>query len=82
MNIIEAIFNAIRNKTLNSLGVERDLMKLIEDKDISQVESMMQNRDLEVCESIREYNPETHEVNKRRDKKRKGREPYKVQKLP
>lgn len=82
MNIIEAIFNTIRNKTLNSLGVERDLMKLIEDKDISRVESMMQNRDTEVCEAIQEYNPETHEVNKRRDKKRKDREPYRVQKLP
>lgn len=82
MNIIEYIFNAIRNKTLNSLGVERDLMKLIEDKDISRAESMMQNRDTEVCEAIQEYNPETHEVNKRRDKKRKDREPYRVQKLP
>lgn len=82
MNMIEAIFNAIRNKTLNSLGVERDLMRLIQDKDISQVESMMQNRDLEVCEAIREYDPETHEVNRRRDKRRKNREPYKVQKLP
>lgn len=82
MSIIEYIFNAIRNKTLNSLGVERDLMKLIEDKDISRAESMMQNRDTEVCEAIQEYNPETHEVNKRRDKKRKDREPYRVQKLP
>lgn len=82
MNMIEAIFNAIRNKTLNSMGVERDLMRLIQDKDISCVESLMQNRDLEVCEAIREYNPDTHEVNKRRDKLRKNREPYKVQKLP
>lgn len=82
MNIIESIFNAIRNKTLNSMGVERDLIRLIQDKDISRVESLMQNRDLEVCEAIREYNPDTHEVNKRRDKPRKNREPYKVQKLP
>ena len=30
MNYIEAIFNLLRNKTLNSLGVERDLMRLIQ----------------------------------------------------
>lgn len=82
MNMIEAIFNAIRNKTLNSLGAERDLMKLIQDKDISRAESLMQNRDMEVCEAIREYNPETHSVKRRRDKLRKNKEPYKVEKLP
>ena len=35
MSFIEAIFNVIRNKTLNAVGVERDLMRLIQDKDIS-----------------------------------------------
>lgn len=82
MNLIEEIFNAIRNKTLNSLGAERDLMKLIQDKDISRAESLMQNRDKEVCEAIQEYNPDTHKVRRRRDKMRKNREPYKVEKLP
>lgn len=42
MNFIEAIFNVIRNKTLNAVGVERDLMKLIQNKDISRVQSVMQ----------------------------------------
>lgn len=42
MNFVEAIFNLLRNKTLNSLGVERDLMKLIQDKDISQVQTLLQ----------------------------------------
>ena len=82
MNLIEEIFNAIRNKTLNSLGAERDLMKLIQDKDISRAESLMQNRDKEVCEAMQEYNPDTHKVRRRRDKMRKNREPYKVEKLP
>lgn len=42
MNFIEAIFNVIRNKALNAVGVERDLMKLIQNKDISRVQSVMQ----------------------------------------
>lgn len=82
MNFVESIFNLLRNKTLNSLGVERDLMKLIEDKDISQVQTLLQNRDMDVIEAIEEYNPETHKVNKRKDKQRKNKEPYKVEKLP
>ena len=82
MNFIEAIFNVLRNKVLNSMGVERDLMKLIQDKDISRLQSMMQNRDLLVSEAIKEYNPDTHDVMKRPDKPRKGKEPYKTEKLP
>jgi hypothetical protein len=82
MNFVESIFNLLRNKTLNSLGVERDLMKLIEDKDISQIQTLLQNRDMDVIEAIEEYNPETHKVNKRKDKQRKNKEPYKVEKLP
>jgi hypothetical protein len=82
MNFVEAIFNLLRNKTLNSLGVERDLMRLIQDKDISQVQTLLQNRDMDVIEAMEEYNPETHRVNKRKDKQRKNKEPYKVEKLP
>ena len=82
MNFIEAIFGVLRNKVLNSMGVERDLMQLVHDKDISRIQSMMQNRDLCVEEAIKEYNPITHDVMNRPDKMRKGKEPYKVEKLP
>ena len=82
MSFIEAIFNVIRNKTLNAVGVERDLMRLIQDKDISRVQSVMQNRDICVSDAIKEYNPETHDVMKRPDKPRKNKQPYKVEKLP
>lgn len=64
------------------MGVERDLMKLIQDKDISRVQTLMQNRDSCVNDAIKEYNPETHAVMNRPDKPRKGKEPYKVEKLP
>lgn len=82
MNFIENIFNVLRNKTLNSIGVERDLMQLIKDKDISQAMSIFQNRDTEVEKAIIEYNPDTHDVMKRPNKPRKGKPPYEVEKLP
>lgn len=82
MNYIEAIFNLLRNKTLNSLGVERDLIRLIQDRDISQVQTLLQNRDTEVIEAIEEYHPTTHKVNQRKNKLRKNKEPYIVEKLP
>lgn len=82
MGLIEGIFNVIRNKVLNSMGVERDLIQLLEDRDISAVKSMLQDRDSEVEEAIREYNPFTHKVMRRPDKPRKGKKPYPTEKLP
>lgn len=82
MGYIENVYNELRNKVLNSLGVERDLLQLINDKDISKAMSIFQNRDEIVIEAISEYNPNDHKVNRRKDKPRKGKEPYKVEKLP
>lgn len=82
MSFLESFFDFVRNKTLNGIGIERDLMKLIEDKDISTAKTLFQDRDTLVAEAIKEYNPETHEVMNRPNKYRKGKEPYRVQKLP
>lgn len=82
MGLLTNIFNFAKNVTLNSLGVERDLHQLIKDKDISQAKNLFQNRDLEVRKAISEYNPELHEVMKRPNKRRKGKDPYITQKLP
>lgn len=82
MSLITSFFEFAKNLTLNGLGVERDLMQLIADKDIGQVKTMFQDRDSEVALAIKEYNPETHDVMSRENKRRKGKEPYIVQKLP
>ena len=82
MGFIDDLFNSIRNKYLNSTGAERDLLTLIKDRDISQAQNLMQNRDEEVMKAIREYNPEMHPVMKKSDKIRKGQEPYRTEKLP
>lgn len=82
MNILGNIFNYLQNSIKNGLGVERDLYQLIQDRDISRAKQIFQDRDIEVQEAIKEYDPNEHEVMNRRDKPRKGKKPYRVQKLP
>lgn len=83
MATIDNIFNYLKNSVLNGIGVERDFLKLITDKDVDQIKANMQSFDDKITEAIKEYNPMTHEVMNRPDKPRKGgRDPYRVQKLP
>lgn len=82
MGFIDNLLNAIRNKYLNATGAERDLLTLIKDKDITQAQTLMQNRDTEVLQAIQEYNPELHRIMRKADKMRKGQEPYRTEKLP
>ena len=79
---INDLYALIRNNVLNSMGVERTLIQLLEDKDIGRVKSLLQNRDSIVEEAIKEYNPMLHDVMSRRDKDRQGKKPYISEKLP
>ena len=81
-NVILDVITYFKNIVLNSMGVNRSLYKLIEDRDIDAAIDLMQNRDNEVDEAIREYNPETHDVMSRANKYRKGGDPYITEKLP
>lgn len=71
-----------RNLTLNALGVERDVFKRMEDKDVGSVIDMMEQHDFDVDNAISEYNPQLHKVMDRRNKYIKGDEPYITEKLP
>ena len=82
MGMITDIWVYLQNAVKNNVGVDRDLMQLLADKDIDKVKQLFQDRDEEVKQAIAEYNPEQHEIMKRQNKLRKGKEPYKVQKLP
>ena len=82
MGFMDNLLNAIRNKYLNATGAERDRLTLIKDKDITQAQTLMQNRDTEVLQAIQEYNPELHRIMRKADKMRKGQEPYRTEKLP
>lgn len=81
-NYLQQVMTYFRNLSLNSMGVERDLYQLIQDGDIGTAIDMMQNRDEEVDEAIKEYNPKTHEVMSRPNKFRKNDDPYITEKLP
>lgn len=71
-----------KNVVLNTAGIERDFYKLIQDKDIDKAVALMQDRHEDVDEAIREYNPQTHKVMERENKRRKNDRPYLVEKLP
>lgn len=81
-SIIKGVYSLVRNLLLNSVGVEREFIQLINDRDIGKVQSLMQNRDEIVNESICEYDPLKHKVTKRMDKDRLGDDPYFSEKLP
>ena len=65
MGLLNYIFNLFQNSVLNSLGVERSLLEVIQAGDIDRAKEMMQCRDYEVDKALREYDPEAHEVNRR-----------------
>lgn len=79
---LQHIYTYFRNLTLNSVGLKRDLYQLLQDEDIDKALSLLQERDKEVDEAIKEYNPQTHKVMRRPNKYRKGEPPYITEKLP
>ena len=82
MGIIKNVIITGINIGKNFIGVSRNLEQLLKDKDVSAAMELFQDRSIDVKEAIKEYNPLMQEVMKRRDKPRKGKEPYKVEKLP
>lgn len=82
MNYIQELFTLFRNKALNSMGVERDIYRLIKDGDIGTAIALMQDRDDEVDIALSEYRPELHKVMNRPNKFRKNKDPYISEKLP
>lgn len=81
-NIVEDIRQLFKNKALNALGVERTLYERISDGDIDRVIELFQNRDDEVDNAIREYNPQEHIIMHRPDKVRDDGSVYTTCKLP
>lgn len=79
---LQQILTYFRNIALNATGVRRDFYQLIQDGDIDRAISLMQDRDKEVDNALQEYNPQTHDVMKRPNKRRRKMEDYKTEKLP
>lgn len=81
-NYLEQILTLFKNIVLNSVGAERDLYQLLQDKDVERAISLMQDRDKDVDEALREYNPQTHSIMRRANKRRKNVSDYVTEKLP
>lgn len=81
-NALWQVLTYFKNITLNTLGAERDIYRMMDDNDVSSVINMMQEHELEVDNAISEYNPQLHRVMHREDKYIKGERPYETEKLP
>jgi len=82
-NLLTQIVTLFKNKTLNAIGVERDLYQLLSDGDVSKAINLMQDHDEEVDNALSEYNPQTHKVKNRPNKYRSGKgNDYITEKLP
>ena len=82
LNYIQQILSLFKSKVLAASGAERTIYECIQDGDINAAISIMQDRDDEVDNALREYNPELHDVMKRPNKYRKKMKPYISEKLP
>ena len=79
---LQEIFTLFKNVTLNANGIKRSFYEAMQDGDIDKALSYTQDRHEDVDEAIREYNPQTHEVMRRPNKRRKNAPPYISEKLP
>lgn len=81
-NYLQQVVSLFKNVVLNSVGAERSLYQMLQDKDVMGAIRLMQNRDDDVDEALKEYNPQLHDVMKRPNKPRKNERPYITEKLP
>ena len=81
-NYLQQVLSLFKNMVLNATGAERDLYKLLEDKDVDRAIGLMQDRDKDVDEALAEYNPQKHKIMERQNKPRKNERPYITEKLP
>lgn len=71
MNLIEQIITLFKSKVLDAGGAEKSVYEYLQEGKVLKAVSMMQDRDDEVDNALREYNPELHEVMRRPNKFRK-----------
>lgn len=81
--MIENIISKINSTTIQADSIEAELLNLLQSGNIEGAKELFQNRDREVMDAIKEYEPSLHAINYKPDKKRgKGKKPYETNKLP
>lgn len=71
-----------KNLILGSSGARKSVYEYMEDGKVDRVLAMMDDREKEIDEAIKEYNPQLHDVMNRKPKQREDSEPYIPEKLP
>lgn len=79
---VREIMNRFRTMVLNSSGNSKTVYEYLEQGKVDKAIALMQNRDDEVDNAIKEYNTQTHDIMKRPNKIRKADVPYITEKLP
>ena len=81
-NWIDDIRTYFKNLTLGSSGDRKTIYELMEKNAVGKVLSMMTDKEDDIDQALKEYNPQLHDVMKRRNKHRDDGEPYITEKLP
>ena len=72
-----------KNLVLGSDGAKKTIYEYMEGHNVSYVLSLMDDRENDIDQALKEYNPQLHEVMNRRDKYREDKsDPYITEKLP
>ena len=72
-----------KNLVLGSSGAKKSIYEYMEKNEVSKVLQMMSDKEKDIDEALKEYNPQLHDVMNRRNKYREDNsEPYITEKLP
>lgn len=82
MGKFEDLVVLVSNLVKNTAGTKRDLMTLIEQRDISMARSLFEDHRKVIDAALKEYHPSDHDVMNRPNKSRDGKSDYETEKLP
>lgn len=82
INFLQQIQTLFKNILHTSIGTQRNIHEYLDRKEVGKAISLMANRDSDIDNALKEYNPQLHEVMKRPPKDRTGDAPYETEKLP
>ena len=79
---IQQIATYFHNLTLEAVGTKRTLCDYLDKGEVGRAIALMTNNDLDVDNALKEYNPQTHDVNRRPNKFLDDGNTYITEKLP
>ena len=81
-NFVSNIQTFFKNVLLNTIGAERSIYELLDDRDVSKALDLMTSNETDVDNALKEYFPQKHDIMLRPNKFPKNKPPYITCKLP